>query len=96
MQWLSTSPTSRTFDREVGALQNDLIGNAAILSYVRYNVDLRVEEVKRLDPTLKDEVIESLSAMDAPQNMKALHRLGELAAGRDIQSAHFPAAFDLA
>jgi hypothetical protein len=33
--------------------------------------------------------------MDAPQNMDTLHRLGELAAGRDIQSGHFPAAFDL-
>jgi hypothetical protein len=95
MHWLSRSPTPRTFDREVGALQSDLIGGAAILSYVRYNVDLRVEEVKRLDPSLKDEAIESLSAMDAPQNMDTLHRLGELAAGRDIQSAHFPAAFDL-
>jgi predicted acylesterase/phospholipase RssA len=96
MQWLSSSPTAHAFDREVGDLQSDLVGGAPVLSYVRYNVDLRVDEVKKLDPTLKDDdVIESLSAMDAPQNMDTLHRLGELGAGRDIQSEHFPEAFDL-
>ncbi len=62
---------------------------------MRYNVDLRVDEVKELDPTLKKEIIESLSALDAPQNMETLHRLGELGAGRDIQPEHFPEAFDL-
>ena len=56
MQWLSSSPTARPFDREVGDLQNDLVGGVPVLSYLRYNVDLRVEEVKLLDPTLKDEV----------------------------------------
>jgi len=43
------------------------------------------------DPTL----IESLSAMDSPANMTVLHRLGTLAAQRDIKTEHFPAMFDL-
>jgi hypothetical protein len=83
-------------DREVGDLRSDLAGGAPVLSYVRYNVDLRMDEVKTLDPSLKDEVIESLSAMDAPENMDTLHRLGVLGANRDIQAQHFPNAFDLA
>ena len=95
MQWFSRSPTARPFDREVGDLQNDLVGSVPVLSYLRYNVDLRGEAVKLLDPTLKDEVITSLSAMDAPANMETLHHLGELAASRDIQSDHFPPVFDL-
>jgi predicted acylesterase/phospholipase RssA len=95
MQWLSSSPTARSFDREVGDLQNDLVGGVPVLSYLRYNVDLRGEPVKSLDPALTDEAIESLSAMDAPANMEMLHHLGELAASRDIQSDHFPRAFDL-
>ena len=66
-----------------------------MLSYLRYNVDLRHESVKSLDSTLDDEAIESLSAMDATGNMGMLHHLGRLAAGRDIQSGQFPPAFDL-
>jgi predicted acylesterase/phospholipase RssA len=95
MQWLSRSPTARPFDREVGDLKNDLVGGVPLLSYLRYNVDLRREPVKSLDPTLQDEAIESLSAMDAPANMKTLHHLGQLAASRDIQSDHFQPPFDL-
>jgi hypothetical protein len=95
MQWLSRSPTARPFDREVGDLKNDLVGGVPLLSYLRYNVDLRREPVKSLDPTLQDEAIESLSAMDAPANMETLHHLGQLAASRDVQSDHFPPAFDL-
>jgi predicted acylesterase/phospholipase RssA len=96
MQWLSSSPTARIFDRELGDLQRDLVGGVPVLNYVRYNVDLRADEVKRLDPTLTDDMIESLSSLDAPQNMATLHRLGELGARREIQAEHFPAAFDLA
>jgi hypothetical protein len=33
--------------------------------------------------------------MDSPANMTILHRLGALAAQRDIKPEHFPAAFDL-
>src|SRR5262249_28814779 len=76
-------------------LQNDGLSGAPVLSYLRYNVDLRDEMVKRLDPTLDDEVVESLSAMDAPANMETLHRLGQVAARRDIRPDHFPKAFDL-
>ena len=95
MQWLSSSRTARSFDREIGDLQNDLLGGVPVLSYLRYNVDLRGEPVRSLDPTLTEQTIESLSEMDAPANMETLHHLGELAAHRDIQSDHFPPAFDL-
>jgi hypothetical protein len=95
MQWLSSSRTARPFDREIGDLQDDLVGGMPILSFLRYNVDLRRDLVKSLDSTLDDEAIESLSAMDAPGNMKMLHHLGKLAAGRDIQSGDFAPAFDL-
>src|SRR5262245_4681554 len=95
MQWLSSSRTARLFDLEIGDLQSDLVGSTPVLSYLRYNVDLRRDAVKDLDPTLEDEVIESLSAMDAPENMDTLHHLGAVAARRDISPDQFPAAFDL-
>jgi len=67
-----------------------------LLTYLRYNVDLREESVRRLDPSLNDsELIESLSAMDAPENMAVLHKLGELAAKKGVEEGHFEKKFDL-
>jgi uncharacterized protein len=96
LQWLSSSPTARRINRELGDLSADVLNGVPALSYLRYNVDLRPGSVQQLEPGLQDpQVIESLSAMDAPTNMAVLHRLGVLAAQRDIQQVHFPIAFDL-
>ncbi len=96
LQWLSDGPTARRINREVGDLQGDVLNGTPTLTYRRYNVDLRASSVQQLEPALKDpKLIESLSAMDSPANMTVLHRLGILAAQRDIELAHFPAAFDL-
>jgi predicted acylesterase/phospholipase RssA len=96
LQWLSDGPTARKVNREVGDLQGDVLNGVAALTYRRYNVDLRPATVQQLEPALTDpKLIESLSAMDSPANMTVLHRLGTLAAQRDIKSEHFPAMFDL-
>jgi predicted acylesterase/phospholipase RssA len=96
LQWMSSSRTARKIDGELGDLQDDLVAQAPLLSYLRYNVDLRQKSVQELDPTLTDsEKIESLSSMDAPKNMKLLHRLGTLAAARDISASDFASIFDL-
>lgn len=96
LQWLSSSPTAREIDRELGDLRHDLVAGAPLLSYLRYNVDLRSESLALLDPALTDpKLIESLSAMDAPENMTVLHRLGQLAAERDIRDSDFATNFDL-
>jgi predicted acylesterase/phospholipase RssA len=96
LQWMSSSPTARVIDREVGELSNDLVAGEPLLTYLRYNVDLRAESVKNLDPSLTDtEQIDSLSAMDAPENMEVLHRLGTSAAEQDVKDRHFTPIFDL-
>ena len=78
---MSSSPTAREIDRELADLRHDLVAGAPLLSYLRYNVDLRKESVQQLDPNLtNDKLIKSLSEMDAPQNMDVLYRLGKLAA----------------
>jgi uncharacterized protein len=96
LQWMSESPTARTIDSELGQLDNDLLGGGPLLSYVRYNVDLRPDAIRDL---LGDEAstiaIDNLSAMDAPENMQALHRLGVVAGRRQVQRDHFPTPFDL-
>ena len=40
MQWMSSSPTARVIDREIGDLRADMVGGAPLLSYLRYNVTL--------------------------------------------------------
>ena len=49
-----------------------------------------------LNPKLKSEKkVESLTEMDAPENMSTLHRLGALAGERDVMPGDFPTSFDL-
>ncbi len=96
LQWMSSSPTAKTIDRELGDLRHDLVSGAPLLSYLRYNVDLRKASVQSLLPDLADdEQIESLSNMDAPENMVTLHGLGIAAAEREIRSIDFASNFDL-
>lgn len=96
LQWLSSSPTARQIDRELGDLRHDLLSGSPSLTYLRYNVDLRQENVQRLDPSLTDmKLIESLSAMDAPENMEVLHKLGVLSAEQDVNARDFASVFDL-
>lgn len=95
LQWMSSSPTARPIDRELGTLDKDLLGGAPLLSYLRYNVLLTPEEVTALAPGLDPEQAASLGAMDDPDNMDVLMRLGEAAAARDVRAADFAAAFDL-
>lgn len=96
LQWMSSSRTARQIDRELGDLQHDLVAGAPLLSYLRYNIDLSADNVRALDPSLTDaEQIEALSAMDAPENMSVLHRLGVRAAERGVLPDDFASTFDL-
>jgi predicted acylesterase/phospholipase RssA len=97
LQWMSSSSTAREIDRELGDLHNDLVAGEPLLTYLRYDVDLREKSVKQLEPSFTDtEKIASLSAMDAPENMEVLHRLGTLAAEQDVKNRDFTPVFDLA
>jgi uncharacterized protein len=96
LQWMSSSPTARAIDGELGDLQDDLVSQLPSLSYLRYNVDLRAKNVQTLDPSLTDpKKIESFTSMDAPENMDALHNLGTLAAKQDVRGSDFASTFDL-
>ena len=96
LQWMSTSQTARSIDREMGDLRHDLIGPAPLISYLRYNVTLAKESLSRLGIDFTDEKIETLSAMDDPGNMTALQDVGATAAKQQVRAEDFPASFDLA
>jgi len=91
LQWLSTSPTARQIDREVGDLTQDKPGEKSLLTYLRYDVDFADDWVASL---LSKEHLESIHEMDKPENMDALARLGQEAASR-ISDSHFPKHFDV-
>lgn len=96
LQWMSASATARPIDRELGNLGQDILGGTPLLRYLRYDVDLSRENIRKLDPTLTTpDTIDSLSEMDAPENMEVLHRLGILAGRRDVAASHFEPLFDL-
>ncbi len=96
LQWMSSSATAKVMDRELGDLRHDLVAGSPLISYLRYDVDLRKDALRALDPLLTDaDKIKSLSEMDAPENMTTLHRLGVLAGERDVQGEDFASLFDL-
>jgi predicted acylesterase/phospholipase RssA len=96
LQWMSASPTARTIDSELGTLDGDLAGGKPLLSYLRYDADLRPTNVRDLLGEKANTVpLENLSAMDAPENMDVLYSVGLAAGRRDVRSQHFPHRFDL-
>jgi hypothetical protein len=96
LQWMSDSPTAREIDSELGSLKGNIVGGVPLLSYARYNVDLTPATIgELLGNEAKTIAIDDLTAMDAPENMPTLHRLGVVAGERWVLSRHFPPAFDL-
>lgn len=96
MQWLSRSPTARPIDREMGTAQPPL-GGQPVCSYLRYNVLLRPDWcAQHLGETFSAKALKALEAMDEPDNIPELDRVGRLAGQRLVRAGHFGAAFDLA
>lgn len=95
MQWLSDSPTSRATDSEIGALDGDILGGGpALMSYLRYNVELDPDWLQaELGLRYSEYQVASIAQMDKPENMDDLVKIGQ-AAVRFIDDGHFPAAFD--
>ena len=95
MQWLSTgSPTARHIDREMGAAGPTLGGNA-LCSYLRYNVLLQADWcAENLGEQLSTKAVKALEAMDEPDNIPELDRLGRVAGRKLVRAEHFAAAFD--
>jgi uncharacterized protein len=95
MQWLSRSPTARQIDREIGTIAAPL-GGKALCSYLRYNVHLTPEWfAAQFGESVSAKALTALAAMDQPDNIPELDRVGRMAGDRLVKAAHFDAAFDL-
>lgn len=96
LQWMSRSPTAWKIDREIGDLQEDVLGGRELFSYLRYNVVLDRDWLKEnLDVDLKASEVKGLQEMDKPKNMSKLALLGTIASQSQIKPDHFPAQFDV-
>ena len=95
MQWLSRSPTARVIDREIGKAEGPL-GGTALCSYLRYNVQLTTEWFEQnLAEKPGSKKLKALEAMDDPNNIDELDRIGRLAGSTLVMDDHFPKAFNL-
>jgi hypothetical protein len=95
MQWLSKSPTARPIDLEIGDLGNDLIAPEPLLSYLRYNVQLKKEDLGNLGLASSEKQITALNEMDDPSQMTQLKQIGDLIGLKQVKENHFPELFDL-
>ncbi len=92
MQWLSRSATAREIDREIGTAQ----GGPVLCSYLRYNVQLKPDWCEQhLGERIGPKALKALEAMDDPDNIPELDRVGRLAGRRLVQPGHFTPTFDL-
>ena len=90
---MSSSHMAKAIDRELGDLRNDTLGGSALLSYLRYDVELNASELQRLKPDLTDPGdIKGLSEMDDPDNMPLLYDLGQAIGERDVRRPTSPRA----
>lgn len=95
LQWMSQSSTAREIDGEIGDLRNDLITPTPLLSYLRYNVELKQKALDSLGLVNSPTQIAALNEMDDPANMTTLKQIGDLIGMTKVKDDHFPTAFDL-
>jgi hypothetical protein len=96
LQWLTHCLTPWLVDHAVGDMKLDSNAGPQLATYVRYNVLLEQDWLKReLDRELSLEKIEQIRKMDDPGNLSDLADLGRLAAAKQVKPEHLPAAFDL-
>lgn len=96
LQWMSSSPTARIIDRELGDLRHDSLADKALMTYLRYNVELSEGYLtRRLGMTMGDGEPESLCAMDDPDKLDRLKEVGEIGARQQVKNGDFPSHLDL-
>lgn len=90
MQWLSSSPTARELDREIGSLAGCHPGAGPSLAYHRYNVYFEQGWFRdNLQMPLTQAELDELAKMDKPDNMARLEQIGIEAAQRFVKAEHF-------
>lgn len=98
MQWLSVpTPTGRAIDREIG-LARPALGGEARFTYHRYNAIFTADWFSKAGVDVGEPIdatyLADMQAMDRPDNLDRLARLGRAVADQQVSAEHFPEAFD--
>jgi patatin-like phospholipase/acyl hydrolase len=88
LQYLSNSPTPKVIDSEILDLKNDLVTEKPALHYVRYDVMLNKDELRKLCINLNKFDLQSLREMSESKNRELLYKIGSRAAIRDVKKEH--------
>lgn len=100
LQWMSKCNTPWSIDGEIGDLADDLVTSngdkKALLTYLRYNVWLDADTLKKLmNKDYSAKQIADLVEMSNAESRFELYEIGEKSALKDIVSGHFPESFKL-
>jgi patatin-like phospholipase/acyl hydrolase len=88
LQWLSNSPTAKTFDIEIGDLKDEYLGGKPLIKYLRYDWGLNQHDLESLNLNLTKSECEKLREMDNSENSKLLFDIG-LRASKIVDPNHF-------
>ena len=90
LQWLSKSPTAEVMDREIGDMNEDLIGGVPLLSYLRYNFAITKDNLNALGlpREFNDHDVISIADMAKAKNKELLYEIGQRASSV-IKPEHF-------
>ena len=90
LQWLSRSPTADYLDMEIETMDGDLISGHPLLSYLRYNFRITMEDLNELglDKEFTDEDVKSIKDISNASNRELLYTIG-LKASHLIKPEHF-------
>lgn len=90
LQWLSQSPTADYLDMEIENMDGDLISGKPMISYLRYNFRITLEDLDALglDKKFTEEDVKSIKDISHAANRELLYTIG-LKASAVIKAEHF-------
>jgi predicted acylesterase/phospholipase RssA len=95
LQWMGISPMPMRIDAEIGDLAEDQLGPAPLLRYLRYDMLMSRDWMRReTGASLTEEDIAALDRIDDSANVPRLLELARAAAARQVRIEHLPASFD--
>ncbi|MBI1227278.1 MAG: patatin [Bacteroidetes bacterium] len=93
LQYMSTSPTAKAINSEIGDLSEDLLTSTPLFHYVRYDVPLEQNYLNELG--FPKVVAEKIREMSDSKNKEVLRDIGIEAGKRIVKDEHFPAVFNV-
>ncbi|MEO0404954.1 MAG: patatin-like phospholipase family protein, partial [Bacteroidota bacterium] len=89
LQWISKSPTAVELDLQKGDLKDDLLGNKALIKYLRYDVELSEENLNKLDLGHFDKKrVDDVVEMSNAHNRELLFDIG-VQSSDQLKAEHF-------